>query len=116
MVSTVDAWRKLRTYLGGLANLRCGGEVEPEGSILLTYPNLACPGFKVESDLLGDLFGRIRRREDLDANLGRLNKADGQIDLLTPLRREPRYIDGFDTIRGRDRALGYHDAVRQQLA
>jgi hypothetical protein len=42
-----------------LVELRCGGEVEQESSVLLADPNLSCPGFKVESDLLGDLFSGV---------------------------------------------------------
>jgi hypothetical protein len=56
--SKVDVGRKLRTHLGRLANLRGGGEMKLDSS-MVADPNLLCPGFKVESDLLGDLFGGI---------------------------------------------------------
>ena len=54
-IQAVDACRKLRTHLGRLVELRFGGEVHHQSSVLHPYPNLSCPGFKVESDLLGDL-------------------------------------------------------------
>src|SRR5260370_27502456 len=110
---SVDARRKLRTHLGRFASLRYTRVEELNSSTLIASPDFLRACFEIQSDLLGDLLGRIGRREDLDANLGRLGKTDSRIDLLPPIRRKPRYIDGFDTIRGRDRALSYHDPVRQ---
>jgi hypothetical protein len=73
--SNIDLGRKYRTDLGQWPNLRGVGEVEPE-SAAVTDPNFARPGFKVERDFFGDLFGGDGWGKDFDTDFGRLEEAD----------------------------------------
>jgi hypothetical protein len=54
---------------------------------------------KVERDFLGDLFGGVGRGKDFHTDFGRFNKTDHGTHLVTPLRRKPSHIYGFNAIR-----------------
>jgi hypothetical protein len=82
--SNFDTRRKLRTYPGRAFRLCYTQVIEFERSILVTNPYFLGARFEVQSNLLGNLLAGVRRREDLDANLRGLSKADSRIDLLTP--------------------------------
>jgi hypothetical protein len=58
-----------------------------EGSAV-TNPDFFSPGFKVESNFLGDFIRGVRWGKDFDTDLGRFDQADQRPHLLTTLRSE----------------------------
>ena len=78
---------------------------ERHGAIQVADPNLDGAGVEVEGPFFVDLGSCVRRRKDLDANIGCADKDDWVLASFRPIRSEPGDIDGSDAACGGDRAL-----------
>ena len=78
---------------------------ERHGAIQVADPNLDGAGVEVEGPFFVDLGSCVRRRKDLDANIGCADKDDWVLASFGPIRSEPGNIDGSDAACGGDRAL-----------
>ena len=78
---------------------------ERHGAIQVADPNLDDAGVEVEGPFFVDLGSCVRRRKDLDANIGCADKDDWVLASFRPIRSEPGDIDGSDAACGGDRAL-----------
>jgi hypothetical protein len=84
-------------------------------SVEVANPDLGCAGVEIEGAFFVDLGYGIRRRKDLDANVGRVEKHGWVLTKFGPLRSEPGDIDGSDSGGGGNRALGNAFPRREQL-
>jgi hypothetical protein len=85
------------------------------GAIEVADPNLGGAGVEIERAFFVDLGSWVRRRKDLDANIGCTDKDDRVLADFGPIRSEPGDIDGSDAACAGDRALRNGFAPGEQL-
>jgi len=88
---------------------------EGHGAIEVADPDLGGAGVEIERPFFVDLGSYVRRRKDLDANIGCADKDDRVLADFGPIRSEPGDIDGSDAACGGDRALRNGFAPGEQL-
>ena len=90
-----------------------GGIEEVKLTRLGRDPNLVGASLEIGACLFGDLYFRVRRRDNFHANLRRAGEYFGACMALHKSLRRPDYIRHAQSDIGQHRALRQHNAIRK---
>ena len=85
------------------------------GAIEVANPDLFGTGVEIEGPLFIDLCYGVRRRKHLDADFGGVGEHKGSVPKLDSTPGEPSQVNGFNSVRSRERTLCQNAAIREEI-